>query len=140
MIKEVIINYLPAFVLGFIFIFCTFRYMGTFKDMCDSIKLNSSYTKIEDAMKALLNENYDLKEELDKLNIRYNKKLAAEKKGKNDGVKKYNKDINKVHEKEMEFVFMSNVNKDNNEQQKIEEKENTKEEDKPNEQSETKQE
>ena len=63
MIKEVIINYLPAFVLGFIFIFCTFRYMGTFKDMCDSIKLNSSYTKIEDAMKALLNENYDLKKD-----------------------------------------------------------------------------
>lgn len=63
MIKEVIINYLPAFVLGFIFIFCTFRYMGTFKDMCDNIKLNSSYTKIEDAMKALLNENYDLKKD-----------------------------------------------------------------------------
>jgi hypothetical protein len=53
-------------------------------------------------------------------------------------VKKYNKDINKVHEKEMEFVFMSNVNKNNNEQQKNEEKENTKEEDKPNEQSEPK--
>ena len=61
MIKDVIINYLPAFVLGFIFIFCTFRYMGTFKDMCDSIKEYSTYKKLEDHMKALLNENYEIK-------------------------------------------------------------------------------
>ena len=63
MIKDVIINYLPAFVLGFIFIFCTFRYIGSFKDMADTIKQNSSYKKIEDDMKALLNENYDLKKD-----------------------------------------------------------------------------
>lgn len=63
MIKDIIINYLPAFVLGFIFIFCTFKYIGTFKDMSDSIKQNSSYKKIEDDMKALLNENYDLRKD-----------------------------------------------------------------------------
>ena len=63
MIKDIIINYLPAFVLGFVFIFCTFKYIGTFKDMCESIKQNSSYKKIEDDMKALLKENYDLKKD-----------------------------------------------------------------------------
>lgn len=63
MIKDVIINYLPAFVLGFVFIFCTFKYIGQFKDMCDSIKEYSSYKKLEEHMKALLNENYDLKKD-----------------------------------------------------------------------------
>ena len=63
MIKDVIINYLPAFVLGFVFIFCTFKYIGTFKNMCDEVKQASSYQKIEDHMKALLNENYDLKKD-----------------------------------------------------------------------------
>ena len=63
MIKDVIINYLPAFVLGFVFIFCTFKYIGQFKDMCDSIKQYSSYKKLEDHMKALLNENYELKKD-----------------------------------------------------------------------------
>lgn len=63
MIKDVIINYLPAFVLGFVFIFCTFRYIGTFKGMCDDIKQYSTYKKLEDHMKALLNENYDLKKD-----------------------------------------------------------------------------
>ena len=63
MIKDVIINYLPAFVLGFVFIFCTFKYIGKFHDMCDSIKEYSSYKKLEDHMKALLNENYDLKKD-----------------------------------------------------------------------------
>ena len=63
MIKDIIINYLPAFVLGFIFVFCTFKYIGTFKDMCNSIRECSSYKKIEDDMKALLNENYDLKKD-----------------------------------------------------------------------------
>lgn len=63
MIKDVIINYLPAFVLGFIFIFCTFKYIGTFKGMCDDIKQYSTYKKLEDHMKALLNENYDLKKD-----------------------------------------------------------------------------
>lgn len=61
MIKDVIINYLPAFVLGFVFIFCTFKYIGTFKNMCNDIKQYSTYKKLEDHMKALLNENYDLK-------------------------------------------------------------------------------
>lgn len=63
MIKDVIINYLPAFVLGFVFIFCTFKYIGTFKNMCDQIKTYSTYKKLEDHMKALLNENYDLKKD-----------------------------------------------------------------------------
>lgn len=63
MIKDVIINYLPAFVLGFTFIFCTFKYIGTFKGMCDDIKQYSTYKKLEDHMKALLNENYDLKKD-----------------------------------------------------------------------------
>lgn len=63
MIKDVIINYLPAFVLGFVFIFCTFKYIGTFKGMCNDIKQYSSYKKLEDHMKALLNENYDLKKD-----------------------------------------------------------------------------
>lgn len=63
MIKDIIINYLPAFVLGFVFIFCTFRYIGTFRGMCDDIKQYSSYKKLEDHMKALLNENYDLKKD-----------------------------------------------------------------------------
>lgn len=63
MIKDIIINYLPAFVLGFVFIFCTFRYIGTFRGMCDDIKQYSTYKKIEDHMKALLNENYDLKKD-----------------------------------------------------------------------------
>lgn len=63
MIKDVIINYLPAFVLGFVFIFCTFKYIGTFKNMCDDIKQYSTYKKLEDHMKALLNENYDLKKD-----------------------------------------------------------------------------
>ncbi len=63
MFKDIIINYLPAFVLGFVFIFCTFRYIGTFKNMCDDIKQYSSYKKLEDHMKALLNENYDLKKD-----------------------------------------------------------------------------
>lgn len=63
MIRDLIINYLPAFVLGFVFIFCTFRYIGTFKGMCDDIKQYSSYKKLEDHMKALLNENYDLKKD-----------------------------------------------------------------------------
>lgn len=63
MIKDVIINYLPAFVLGFVFIFCTFKYIGTFKGMCNDIKQYSTYKKLEDHMKALLNENYDLKKD-----------------------------------------------------------------------------
>lgn len=63
MIKDVIINYLPAFVLGFVFIFCTFKYIGQFKDMADKIATYSSYKKLEDHMKALLNENYDLKKD-----------------------------------------------------------------------------
>lgn len=63
MIKEIIINYLPAFVLGFVFIFCTFRYIGKFTDMCDQIKTYSSYKKLEDHMKCLLNENYELKKD-----------------------------------------------------------------------------
>lgn len=63
MIKDIIINYLPAFVLGFVFIFCTFKYIGTFRGMCDDIKQYSSYKKLEDHMKALLNENYDLKKD-----------------------------------------------------------------------------
>lgn len=70
MIKDIIVNYLPAFVLGFVFIFCTFKFIGTFKDMSDSIKQNSSYKKIEDDMKALLNENYDLRKD--------NKELKAQ--------------------------------------------------------------
>lgn len=63
MFKDIIINYLPAFVLGFVFVFCTFRYIGTFKNMCDDIKQYSSYKKLEDHMKALFNENYDLKKD-----------------------------------------------------------------------------
>ena len=63
MIKDVIINYLPAFVLGFVFIFCTFKFIGNFKDMADKIATYSSYKKIEDHMKALLNENYELKKD-----------------------------------------------------------------------------
>lgn len=63
MIKDVIINYLPAFVLGFVFIFCTFKYIGTFKNMCNDIKEYATYKKLEDHMKALLNENYDLKKD-----------------------------------------------------------------------------
>lgn len=63
MFKDIIINYLPAFVLGFVFVFCTFRYIGTFKNMCDDIKQYSSYKQLEDHMKALLNENYDLKKD-----------------------------------------------------------------------------
>lgn len=63
MFKDIIINYLPAFVLGFVFVFCTFRYIGTFKNMCDDIKQYSTYKKLEDHMKALLNENYDLKKD-----------------------------------------------------------------------------
>lgn len=63
MIKDVIINYLPAFVLGFVFIFCTFKYIGTFKNMCDDIKQYSTYKKLEDHMKELLSENYDLKKD-----------------------------------------------------------------------------
>lgn len=63
MFKDIIINYLPAFVLGFVFVFCTFRYMGTFKNMCNDIKQYSSYKQLEDHMKALLNENYDLKKD-----------------------------------------------------------------------------
>lgn len=63
MIKDIIINYLPAFVLGFVFIYCTFKYIGTFKNMSDEIKESSSFQKIEDHMKALLNENYDLKKD-----------------------------------------------------------------------------
>ena len=60
MIKDIIINYLPAFVLGFVFIFCTFRYIGQFKDMCESIKEYSSFKKLEDHVKALLSENAEL--------------------------------------------------------------------------------
>jgi uncharacterized protein YlxW (UPF0749 family) len=63
MIKEIIINYLPAFVLGFIFIFCTFKYIGKFNDMADTIKSSSTYTRLEDHMKQLLNENYDIKKD-----------------------------------------------------------------------------
>lgn len=63
MFKDIIINYLPAFVLGFVFVFCTFRYIGTFKNMCDDIKQYSSYHKLEEHMKVLLNENYDLKKD-----------------------------------------------------------------------------
>lgn len=63
MIKDVIINYLPAFVLGFVFIFCTFKYIGTFRNMCNDIKEYSTYKKLEEHMKALLNENYDLKKD-----------------------------------------------------------------------------
>lgn len=63
MFKDIIINYLPAFVLGFVFVFCTFRYIGTFKNICDDIKQYSSYKQLEDHMKALLNENYDLKKD-----------------------------------------------------------------------------
>ena len=63
MIKDIIINYLPAFVLGFVFIFCTFRYIGTFRGMCDDIKQYSTYKKLEDHMKELLSENYDLKKD-----------------------------------------------------------------------------
>lgn len=69
MIRDIIINYLPAFVLGFVFIFCTFKYIGTFKGMCDDIKQYSSYKKLEDHMKALLNENYDLKKDNKDLKI-----------------------------------------------------------------------
>ena len=63
MIKDLIINYLPAFVLGFVFIFCTFKYIGTFRGMCDDIKQYSTYKKLEDHMKELLSENYDLKQD-----------------------------------------------------------------------------
>lgn len=63
MIKDVIINYLPAFVLGFVFVFCTFKYIGNFKDMAEKIATYSSYKKLEDHMKCLLNENYDLKKD-----------------------------------------------------------------------------
>ena len=103
-------------------------------------KIKNENDAIDKNILLLKNENYDLKEELDKLIIKYNKKLAAEKKDKNEGVKKYNKGISKIHEKEMEFIFMSNVNKDDNEQQQNEEKETSKQEDKTNEQNEPKQE
>ena len=63
MITSIILNYLPALVLGFVFIFCTFKYIGTFRGMCDDIKQYSTYKKLEDHMKALLNENYDLKKD-----------------------------------------------------------------------------
>lgn len=63
MIRDIIINYLPAFVLGFVFIFCTFRYIGTFRGMCDDIKKYSTYKRLEDHMKELLSENYDLKKD-----------------------------------------------------------------------------
>ena len=63
MIKDMIINYLPAFVLGFVFIFCTFKYITQFKDMCDTIKTYSSYKKLEDHMKVLINDNYEIKKE-----------------------------------------------------------------------------
>jgi cell shape-determining protein MreC len=80
MIKDIIINYLPAFVLGFVFIFCTFKYIGTFKDMSDSIKQNSSYKKIEDDMKALLNENYDLRKDNKELKAQFVELLSEFKK------------------------------------------------------------
>ena len=89
MITSIILNYLPAFVLGFVFIFCTFRYMGTFKNMCDDIKQYSSYKKLEDHMKALLNENYDLKKD--------NKELKNEIKELKDEL------INLTNEYDIEF-------------------------------------
>lgn len=58
MIRDIIINYLPAFVLGFVFVFCTFRYIGTFKNMANEIKDYSSFKKLEDQVKCLLNELY----------------------------------------------------------------------------------
>lgn len=61
--RELLLNYLPAFVLGFIYIFCTFKYMATFKDKAEEIKNASSYKQLEDHMRALLNENYDLKKD-----------------------------------------------------------------------------
>ena len=61
--RELLLNYLPAFVLGFIYIFSTFKFMATFKDKADEIKESSSYKKLEEHMRALLNENYDLKKD-----------------------------------------------------------------------------
>jgi len=61
--KELIITYLPALVLGFIWVFCTFSYIKGFKDEANKIKESSSYQKLEDQMKCLFSENYDLKKD-----------------------------------------------------------------------------
>lgn len=95
MIKDIIINYLPAFVLGFIFIFCTFRYIGTFRGMCDDIKQYSTYKKLEDHMKELLSENYDLKKD--------NKELKEELKQLADEFKTLSEEFNiKLEHKDKE--------------------------------------
>lgn len=94
MITSIIINYLPAFVLGFVFIFCTFKYIGTFKGMCNDIKQYSTYKKLEDHMKALLNENYDLKKD--------NKELKEQ-------IAQLSKDIKEIAEEyNLEFKHIDN--------------------------------
>lgn len=95
MIRDIIINYLPAFVLGFVFIFCTFRYIGTFRGMCDDIKQYSTYKKLEDHMKELLSENYDLKKD--------NKELKEELKQLADEFKTLSEEFNiKLEHKDKE--------------------------------------
>ena len=95
MIKDIIINYLPAFVLGFVFIFCTFRYIGTFRGMCDDIKQYSTYKKLEDHMKELLSENYYLKKD--------NKELKEELKQLADEFKTLSEEFNiKLEHKDKE--------------------------------------
>lgn len=71
--RELLLNYLPAFVLGFVYIFSTFKFIATFKDKADEIKQSSSYTRLENHMRELLNENYDLKKD----NTELKKQLEA---------------------------------------------------------------
>ena len=61
--QQLLLNYLPGAVLAFIYIFCTFNFIGKFRDHLEEVKKLSSYKKLEDHMKMLLNENYDLKKD-----------------------------------------------------------------------------
>lgn len=57
--RELLLNYLPAFVLGFVYIFSTFKFMATFKDKAEEIKQASSYKNLEDQCRILLNQLYE---------------------------------------------------------------------------------
>lgn len=58
--QQLLLNYLPGAVLAFIYIFCTFKFLGNMEDHIKEIKTLSTYKKLEDNVKALLSENYDL--------------------------------------------------------------------------------
>lgn len=65
--KEIFINYLPTIIACFIYTLGIFKYIGTLTHLADDIKQSTSFSKLENSFKIILEENYELKKQVGEL-------------------------------------------------------------------------